>query len=53
MFMLDQRYRWKNKQLREHIEVLDGSRAPHILLTNATLFKSGSTKMDNSKYLDL
>lgn len=36
MFMLDQRYRWKNKQLRKHIEVLDGSRAPHILLTNAT-----------------
>ncbi len=34
--MLDQRYRWKNKQLREQIEVLDGSRAPHILLTNAT-----------------
>lgn len=34
--MLDQRYRWKNKQLREHVEVLDGKRAPHILLTNTT-----------------
>ncbi|MFB5284269.1 adenine deaminase C-terminal domain-containing protein [Peribacillus sp. Hz7] len=34
--MLEQRYRWKNKHLREHIEVLDGQRAPHLLLTNAT-----------------
>lgn len=36
MFMLEQRYRWKNKQLREHIAVLDGKRSPHILLKNAT-----------------
>lgn len=34
--MLDQRYRWKNMQLREHITVLDGIRPPHILLKNAT-----------------
>ena len=44
MFMLDQRYRWKNKQLREHIEVLDGSRAPHILLTNATYLNQALRK---------
>jgi adenine deaminase len=36
MFMLEQRYRWKNKHLREHISVLDGVRAPHILLKNTT-----------------
>ena len=34
--MLEQRYRWKNKHLREHIDVLDGKRSPHILLENAT-----------------
>ncbi|WP_153127208.1 adenine deaminase C-terminal domain-containing protein [Peribacillus tepidiphilus] len=34
--MLEQRYRWKNKHLREHISVLDGVRSPHILLKNAT-----------------
>ncbi|RFU68912.1 adenine deaminase [Peribacillus saganii] len=34
--MLEQRYRWKNKHLREHIAVLDGLHAPHILLKNAT-----------------
>ncbi|MEC2056914.1 adenine deaminase [Peribacillus psychrosaccharolyticus] len=33
--MLEQRYRWKNKDLREHVEVLDGSKAPTILLHNA------------------
>ncbi len=44
MFMLDQRYRWKNKQLREHIEVLDGHRAPHILLTNATYLNQALRK---------
>jgi adenine deaminase len=33
--MLDQRYRWKNKHIREHISVLDGNVSPTILLTNA------------------
>lgn len=33
--MLEQRYRWKNKHLREHVEVLDGKKAPTILLKNA------------------
>jgi adenine deaminase len=33
--MLDQRYRWKNKHIREHISVLDGMVSPSILLTNA------------------
>lgn len=34
--MLDQRYRWKNKQLREHVAVIDGKKSPSILLKNAT-----------------
>jgi adenine deaminase len=34
--MLEQRYRWKNKQIREHIAVMDGKLAPTILLKNAT-----------------
>ncbi|PLR81305.1 adenosine deaminase [Bacillus canaveralius] len=34
--MLEQRYRWKNKHLREHVAVLDGKIPPTILLKNAT-----------------
>ncbi|WP_409304024.1 adenine deaminase C-terminal domain-containing protein [Peribacillus sp. SCS-155] len=34
--MLEQRYRWKNIHLREHVDVLDGGKAPTILLKNAT-----------------
>ncbi|WP_284036816.1 adenine deaminase C-terminal domain-containing protein [Neobacillus sp. 114] len=33
--MLEQRYRWKNRQLRMHVSVLDGTTAPTILLKNA------------------
>jgi adenine deaminase len=33
--MLEQRYRWKNKHLREHIAVIDGKLSPTILLKNA------------------
>lgn len=33
-------FRWSNKQLREHVEVLDGKRSPHILLKNATYLNS-------------
>ncbi|MBJ8007439.1 adenine deaminase C-terminal domain-containing protein [Bacillus cereus] len=29
-------FRWSNEQLREHVEVVDGTRSPHILLKNAT-----------------
>ncbi|ALC92506.1 adenosine deaminase [Bacillus sp. FJAT-18017] len=42
--MLEQRYRWKNKQLREHVEVLDGKRAPTIVLTNATYLNQAFNK---------
>ncbi|WP_042357553.1 adenine deaminase C-terminal domain-containing protein [Bacillus rubiinfantis] len=34
--MPDQRYHWKNKQLRMHVSVLDGMASPTILLKNAT-----------------
>ena len=33
--MLEQRYRWKNKHLREHVAVIDGKIAPTVLLKNA------------------
>jgi len=33
--MLEQRYRWKNMQLREHVAVVEGKISPTILLTNA------------------
>ncbi|MFE8701314.1 adenine deaminase C-terminal domain-containing protein [Cytobacillus sp. FJAT-54145] len=33
--MLEQRYRWKNKHIREHVSILDGKLSPTILLKNA------------------
>ncbi|EOO67944.1 TPA: amidohydrolase family protein [Bacillus cereus] len=33
-------YKWSNKQLREHVEVLDGKRSTHIFLKNATYLNS-------------
>ncbi|WNS76018.1 adenine deaminase C-terminal domain-containing protein [Bacillus sp. DTU_2020_1000418_1_SI_GHA_SEK_038] len=33
--MLEQRFRWKNKHLRDHVSVLDGKLSPTILLKNA------------------
>jgi adenine deaminase len=29
-------YRWSNKQIRNHVEVLDGVKNPHMILKNAT-----------------
>ncbi|PHE95522.1 adenosine deaminase [Bacillus wiedmannii] len=38
---VEQKYfRWSNKQLREHVEVIDGKRSPHILIKNATYLNS-------------
>jgi adenine deaminase len=37
---LEQRYRWKNKQLREHVDVLNGKLSPTLLLKNATYLHS-------------
>ncbi|MER2057624.1 MAG: adenine deaminase C-terminal domain-containing protein [Niallia sp.] len=34
--MLAQRYRWKNKVLRDHVSVLNGEKSPTIILKNAT-----------------
>ena len=33
-------FKWSNEQLREHVEVIDGTRSPHILLRNATYLNS-------------
>ncbi|MBM4764551.1 adenine deaminase C-terminal domain-containing protein [Bacillus sp. B15-48] len=33
---MEQRFRWKNRQIREHASVLDGTLSPTILLKNAT-----------------
>jgi adenine deaminase len=33
--VLEQRYRWKNKHIREHVSVIDGKLSPTILLQNA------------------
>jgi len=33
-------YRWSNKQLRTHVEVLDGGERPHIILKDATYLNS-------------
>lgn len=42
--MPDKRYQWRNKQIREQIEVIDGKKAPTILLTNATYLNQGLKK---------
>ncbi|QST00376.1 adenine deaminase [Pontibacillus sp. ALD_SL1] len=34
--MNEHRYRWRNRQLREHVAVVDGAHAPSIVLANAT-----------------
>ncbi|MGE8207714.1 adenine deaminase C-terminal domain-containing protein [Heyndrickxia sp. NPDC080065] len=38
--MLDQRYRWKNKQIREHVAVISGKKSPTLLLKNARYLHS-------------
>ncbi|EJS69366.1 adenine deaminase [Bacillus cereus] len=38
--MRQNHFNWSNKQLREHVEVLDGKRSPHIVLKNATYLNS-------------
>ncbi len=38
--MGENQFRWSNKQLREHVEVIDGTRSLHILLKNATYLNS-------------
>ena len=36
-YKMDNRnYRWSNKQIRNHVEVLDGVINPHMILKNAT-----------------
>lgn len=34
--MVESKYRWRNRELREHLEVLDGKRSPTMVLYNAT-----------------
>ena len=34
--MLAQRYRWKNKVLRDHVSILNGEKSPTVVLINAT-----------------
>lgn len=34
--MVESKYRWRNRELREHVEVLDGKRSPTKVLFNAT-----------------
>lgn len=38
--MLDQRYRWKNKQIRDHVAIVSGHKSPTLLLKNACFLHS-------------
>lgn len=38
--MESNKYRWSNEQLRNHVEVLDEEKSPHIILKNATYLNS-------------
>jgi adenine deaminase len=42
--MPDQRYRWRNKEIRDHVAVVNGKHAPTILLTNATYLNQALRK---------
>lgn len=42
--LLEQRYRWTNRQLRDHVDVLDGKKSPQILLKNATYLNQALRK---------
>ncbi|WP_099354961.1 adenine deaminase C-terminal domain-containing protein [Fredinandcohnia onubensis] len=46
--MVGQRYRWKNKQLREHVAVIDGKKSPTILLKNVTYLNQMLKKWINA-----
>ncbi|MFZ3591185.1 adenine deaminase C-terminal domain-containing protein [Bacillus sp. DJP31] len=39
--MYDPKFRWRNQELRKHVEIIDGKYSPTILLTNATFLHSG------------
>lgn len=39
--MLEHRQRWRNKQLREHVAVVDGELTPTLVLQNARFLHSG------------
>ncbi|MED3654984.1 adenine deaminase C-terminal domain-containing protein [Heyndrickxia sporothermodurans] len=45
--MLDQRYRWKNKQIRDHVAVVSGKKSPTLLLKNARYLHSMFRKWMN------
>ena len=45
-------YKWSNKQLREHVEVLDGKRSTHIF-KECNIFKFLYARVDDSEYLDI
>ena len=51
--MENRKYRWSNKQLRNHVEVLDEIKNPHIILKNATYLNSYLHEWDSGEYLDL
>ncbi|MBS4175643.1 adenine deaminase C-terminal domain-containing protein [Bacillus sp. FJAT-49736] len=38
--MLDQRYRWKNKQIRDHVAIVGGHKSPTLLLKNTRFLHS-------------
>ncbi|HZG72093.1 MAG TPA: adenine deaminase C-terminal domain-containing protein [Chondromyces sp.] len=41
---MEQRYRWKSKQLREHVAVINGEAAPTLILENARFLHSAFKK---------
>lgn len=38
--MLETKYQWRNRKIREHVEVLEGKRSPTLVLYNATYLHS-------------
>ena len=46
-------YKWSNKQLREHVEVLDGKRKHTHIIKECNIFKFLYARVDDSEYLDI
>lgn len=55
--MQEHLYRWRNKQLREHVAIIDGKISPTIVLKNATFLnvyiKSGKQQIFGSMRIAL
>lgn len=44
IYMMNQKFKWSNRQLRRHVDVLNATVSPHLLLKNATYLNQSLRK---------